>query len=342
MGHILLKNKFFFNHVLSTISVCFIVLILAGGAAFAQPSSETLKRVLEAQTSCGTFVRYDDQNIYLGFGQYQTFIWPRTQVPGKVRIVPLDGSPSRELATHDGAADIVTVNGHAFILTYSAIEEWDLATNTRVGEYATYETPDAFDFEQAPAAFARYGNTLIIAHGRLGVSFFDLGTKRITRQYHVLGFQLPLESMVTAVSIQGNLAYLAVDDFTLVPDGDPLPFQGVIMINMDTQAVVNELGGMTGAAQSILTDAKDVLIQFTGQLMWRFDRAALGGSKTPDPLKRIWVWPVDGHPAHGSFPAMDDKYIYTCYAFTPSSPSDNNGFYRFKPLALNRAQLLLK
>ncbi|MDR3608564.1 MAG: hypothetical protein P4M08_14470 [Oligoflexia bacterium] len=256
--------------------------------------------------------------------------------------MPLDGSPSRELATQDGAADIVTVNGHAFILTYSAIEEWDLSTSTRVGEYATYDTADAYDFEQAPAAFAKYGNTLIIAHGRLGVSYFDLGSKRITNQYHVLGFQLPLESMVTSVTIQGNLAYLGVDSFSLVPDGDPDPFEGVIIVNMDTQTVVSQFGGMTAGTQSILSDANDILIQFTGQLMWKFDRSSLRGTKTPDPVKRVWVWPVDGHPAHGSFPAMDDKYIYTCYAFTPSSPSDNNGFYRFKPLAINRAQLLLK
>jgi hypothetical protein len=309
---------------------------------WAQPNSETLKAVLEAQTSCDTFVRYDDQNIYLGFGQYQTFVWPRSAVPGKVRIVPLNGSAAHEIVTRDGAADIVTANGHAFILTYSAIEEWDLSTFTKVGEYATYDTAEPYDFEQAPAAFAKYGNTLIIAHGRLGVSFFDLEAKRITNQYRVLGFQFPLESMVTSVAIQGNLAYLGVDSFTLVPDGNPDPFEGVLVINMDTQQVVTQLGGMSAAAQSVLVDDQDLLVQFTGQVMWRFDRSSIQGTKTPDPVKRIWVWPVDGHPAHGSFPTMDSKYIYTCYAFAPSSPSDNNGFYRFHPLALNRAQLLLK
>lgn len=329
------------NWIIST-SLFLILLIgsfVIGPSAWAKPDPELIKSVLEKQKSCGTFVRYDDQNIYLGFGRYQTFEWPRKPVPGSVRIVPLDGSAERTIPTHDGATDLVSVNGHLFILTFSAIEEWDLAKSERLGEYSTYDTSSAFDYMQAPFAMAQYKGSLIITHGRLGLSFFDLKSRRITQQYNVLRSQLPLESTTNGVSFQGHLAYISVDSFTLVHDGDKPPFQGIIIVDLETQKVVSQLDGMDPGVTAILSDDKNVIVSFTGVPVWKYDRASLKGTQVPTPKVKIWQYPLEGHP-DGS-PAMDEKYIYTCFGHKPATPGDNNGFYRFWPEALNRSQLRL-
>lgn len=320
----------------------FVILYLfTSVTAFGAPNSELIKATLEAQPSCSNFVRFDDKNLYLGFGWYRNALEePRQPIAAKFRVAPFDGSAPFELATDDAAIDIVTDGSTAYILTYSSIEEWNLATRSRVAEYPTYAINGPLAYKQHAEAMARYKDKLIIAHGRLGVSIFNLKTKRVVNQFRLVQRQLPLESMATGVTIQGHLAYVAVDNFNVTRPGDGINiFRGIIVINMDAESVQSELGGMDPGADSILSDSNKVIVSFGGIPIWKYGIGSLQGNRIPEPETRIWRYPVNGHPI-GS-PAMDAKYYYTCFSKAPSHPGENHGYYRKVPVALDRRVLML-
>ncbi len=313
---------------------------LLGQQALAAPNSEQVKAVLEAQPYCQNFVRLDQNNAYLGFGPYLLGLpnSNRQPIPSFFRVAPLDGSAPYELRTDDSVIDIVTIGTAAFVLTHSSIEQWDLAERVRVSAYPTYVTGRTLEFKQHAEAMARYKDKLVIAHGRLGISFFDLHTKKITNQFRLVQRQSPLESQAVGITIQGNRAYVAMDNFTLAPKDEPnRTFRGIVVINLDTQTVISELGGMDPGVDSILSDSQNVIVSFKGQPVWKYGIESLKGSVLPEPEQRVWRFPIKGHPT-GS-PVMDDKYYYTCYSH--HEELNPNGTVRKRPRALDRRTLML-
>lgn len=310
-------------------------------AAYASPDSEAIKSILEAQPACQNFVRYDDINLYLGFGWYRkAFEEPRYPIPGQLRVAPLDGSAPFELATNDAAIDVVTDGQTAYVLTYSSIEEWDLGKRQRVAEYSTYAINGPLAYQEHARAMARYKDKLIIAHGRLGVSIFNIKTKRLVNQFRLLQKQLPWESMATAVTVQGNIAYVVMDNFSLTQPGDGVQiFRGLIKINMDGETVMSELAGMDPGADGVVSDGKKLIVSFGGIPIWKYSIDSLAGTGLPEPEKRVWRYPAKGNPVGA--PAMDSKYYYTCFDKAPDKPGENGGRYRKVPLALDRRVLIL-
>lgn len=311
--------------------------LLAQGA----PNSELVRATLEAQPNCGIVVRYDEKNLYQGFGSYRLGLEePRHPIPAKLRVAPLNGEASFELPTKDAAIDIITDGETAYILTFSSIEEWDLRSRERRAEYSTYAINGPLAYKEHSEGFARAGDTLIIAHGRLGVSFFNIKTKRLTNQYRLLRSQLPLESMATGVSVQGDLAFVVMDNFHVTKPGDGVKiFRGILIINMKTQQVVRELGGMDPGADAILTDSHKVIVSFGGIPIWKYGMSSLKTQTPLEPEYRLWKFPLKGHPT--GTPAMDEKYYYTCYLKAPSYPGENGGYYRNIPMVLDRRTLFL-
>jgi hypothetical protein len=315
-------------------------LLTAFSAAQAASNSETIKTVLEAQISCSNFVRYDSQNIYLGFGAYKLGVEePRSPIPGAISVAPLNGSPAFTLNTKDSAIDVVTSNNQAVVLTYTSIEEWNLNTRERTAEYPTYAIAGPLEYKQHAEAMALYNDKLIMAHGRLGVSIFNLKTKRLSNQFRLVRNQLPLESMATGVTVQGHFAYILMDNFSLVPAGQKQAFRGIIVIDLNSETVVAQLDGIDPGSDSILSDSKRVIISYGGIPIWKYDISALRGSQMPEPLIRIWRFPTQGHPTGAA--TMDDKYYYTCFSKAPAFPGDNGGVFRRVPMALDRRVLIL-
>lgn len=307
----------------------------------AAPSPELLKKTLEQVPTCGNFVRFDDQNIYLGFGYYSNGPeMPRVSAPAKVLVAPLNGSDRFELKTQDSAIDIVTEGTQAYVLTYSGIEDWDLKTKTRKAVHATHVN-SYFGDEEHPQAFARYNDKIIIAHGRLGVSFFDLNTKLYKNFYQLAQNQGNLESMATGVAISGQYAYVTLDSYTLVERGSKPPFRGIVVIDMETERVVSELSGLDPGADSVVADGSKVLVSFMGQSIWKYSTASLNAlsrvAVLPEPLKRMWKFPLDGRAVGAA--AVDSKYYYTCFSKMPG-PGEGSYFKRL-PVALDRRILML-
>jgi hypothetical protein len=309
---------------------------LLSSTVIAAPNSEQIKTVLEAQESCRNFVRYDDQNIYLGFGTYQqTFEEPRFPIPAKMAIAPLDGSAPFALYTNDAAIDYASYKGSSFILTHSSIEEWDLKTKTRVAEYATIPYTGIMSYKQHAESMGIYQNKLVIAHGRLGISFFNLDTKQVTNHFPLVSSQDPLESMATGITVLGKYAYVVMDNFSMVPAGEKPPFRGVIVVDLEKEAVVNELEGMDPGVDSVVADSKSLIVSYMGQPVWKYDMSQIKGSKMPKPKNRVWNWISKGHPTGAAI--IDDQYYYTCFhAYLEDDQQ------KLIPKALNRKVLMLE
>jgi hypothetical protein len=319
-------------------SIFLLGLMMFSFLAQAQPESDRIKSLLESQPSCGNFIRSDEQNIYLGYGWYKNGIEePRLPIPARITVVPQNGSENFDLQTNDAAIDLVTVGTSAFVLTYSSIEEWDLTSRQRIGEYQTYAFSGPMKYKQHAQAMARFGDKLYIAHGRLGISIFNVKTKRLVKQFRILDSQLPLESMATGITIQGNFAYIVVDNFTLVPSNQKPPFRGMIVMDLRSDSIVKQLDGMDPGVTSIASDSKSLIVSFGGNPIWKYDLKDISGVMMPEPVIRIWKFPMDGHPVGSGF--MDDKYYYSCYAFPP--PAGQGGFYKKRPFSLNRLQLMI-
>ena len=65
--------------------------------AFVSPAhaadSELVRSTLESSPYCENFVRFDDANLYLGFGKYRrAFEEPRAPIPGRIEVTPLGRS----------------------------------------------------------------------------------------------------------------------------------------------------------------------------------------------------------------------------------------------------------
>ena len=171
----------------------FMICLMFVATVWAAPDPALVKSVLEKQPACQNFIRFDGNNIYLGF---------RSADAGRLRVVPLNGSASIDLSLPEAPVDMALLGSHAFVLTPNSLLEVDLTTNQIVGTHATYQTSRSFLAKQQATGLALYKNTLIIAHGRLGVSFFDIASGQITRQYRLATSQGALESTATGVTVQ--------------------------------------------------------------------------------------------------------------------------------------------
>lgn len=312
---------------------------LMGASASAGVDSETVKQVLEAQPACMNSVRYDDNNLYLGFGPYRKmFEEPRFPIPSTIRVVPFSNpGKAYDLSTSDAAIDSVQVGSSLFVLTYSGLEEWDLDSRRQKTIHSTYLFNGVMAYKQHAQAFARYQDKLIIAHGRLGVSFFDLKTKQITRQFTLIAEQFPRESMATAVTLVGKYAYVLMDNFTLQSGGNQPAFRGLVIIDMDQEKVVSQLDGLDAGADAIVSDGKKLFISYAGDPVWTYSLSQFqfGSKSMPAPEHWTRVYPVGGHPI--GTPALDDKYYYTCFSKAP--PPGAGGPYKQVPMALERRVL---
>jgi hypothetical protein len=307
--------------------------VLVWTAAFslmtwAAPDSEVIKRTLLSAPSCGNFVRFDDANIYLGFGPYRTGLdEPRPAIPGEVDVLPLNGGPLVQLATLDSAVDSVGYGDDLFVLTYTGLEQWNLKTAARTAVYPTSLLRGPLLYKQHAEAMARFKDKLILAHGRLGVSFFNLRSKKITRQLPLVTQPAPRESMATGVTVQGQYAYVGLDNFTL---GDGA-FRGLVVIDMESETVVATLPGLDAGVDALASDAQTLIASFSGMPIWRYSLPSidLGASTLPEPAQRVWQFPEKGSPT--GRPAIDAKYYYTCY-WRPTS----HGQYSSQPAVLER------
>ena len=309
-------------------------LLATAAVASAAPAPEQIRAALEAQPSCQNFVRFDEQNVYLGFGPYRrAFEEPRSPIPGKVRVAPLDGGQAFEFATDDGAIDAQSDGSTLFVLTFSAIEEWNLATRQRAAKYETYLIPGPLKYKEHAQAMARAGDFLLIAHGRLGISAFSMSKRRIINQFRLIREQAPLESMATGIAVQDGRAYVTVDDFTQIHAKDGRhAYRGVVVLDVNSLArIPSQIPETDPGVDAVVADADGLILSYSGMPLWTYPLKTAGTSPS---FAQIWRFPTDGHPVGKA--AVDAKFYYTCFA---SPPSSGKGAMLKVPIAIDRAKM---
>lgn len=284
--------------------------------------SEKIRLAVNTETECDRLIKWDSEFVYFGFRQ-------GAGKSGRTRVISLKDSTVKDLVHNGSALDVQRRGSELYVLTPQSIEVWDLITSTRQGSYSTHLQQGDLGSYQTAMSFARFGNQLIIAHGRLGVSFWDMDRKKVTRAYPLIVQQRPLESMAMGVTIVGNYAYVALDNYTLV-SGKP-PFRGFVVVDMRTQNVVAELDGMDAGVDALSTDGAKIITSFMGIPIWRYSAQSLLGSQLPNPETRVWQFPEEGHPT--GLPSLDDTYYYTCFL-----RSTEQGFQKV-PRVLLRQQI---
>ncbi len=305
--------------------------------AQAKPDSEMLKKALESQATCKNFVDYDDDNIYLGFGEYRnSFDEVRLPIPSKLNVVSiLNPQMTHSLATLDAALQTLSIDNSLWVLTYSGLEEWDKTTWQRIATYPTQNIVSSLQIEQHARSFARYKDKIVIAHGRLGLTIFDLNQKSVISHIRLIQNNPNGESTATGIVIQGRYAIVVMDNFTVVKPPEAPAFRGFVIVDLETQTVASELDGMDPSASALVSDGKNLLVSFDGMPIWKYSIVKLFSNKLPSADKHIWKFPVDGHPI--GKPSLDEKYYFTCYSKMPG-PGEGP-YFKKVPMAIERLPL---
>lgn len=305
----------------------------------ASSRSEEIKTAVEYLSECGNFIRFDSDYVYTGFGTYWTSnVKPRQNKPSIMRFVPIDKLTEFQIETLDSVIDVVRKDSSTYVLTYSGIEEWDLKQFKRIGLYKTSLLSRPLIDEEHPKAFVLYKDKIIIAHGRLGFSFFDIKTKSISKMIPLNKSQLPLESVANGISISDRKAIAAIDSYSLVSDSEKPAFRGLVTLDLETETVVSALDGMEPGADSITSDNNVTIVSFYGQPLLKYSISSLSNnSKMPMPLKRFWKFPITGKQKGKA--SLDEKYYYTCFSRMPN-PGEGSYFINV-PMVFDRRVLML-
>lgn len=276
-------------------------------SAWAKADPDALRAVFQSVKSCDSFVRADDQYLLVG----------KSMISDSVQVLPIRTLAARfELPLAAPALDAVRSGDHLFVLTDKGLEEWDLASRSRVGIYATYEPGAPFAYMQAPTGLLLNGDEIFISHGRLGFSVFNIVTHQLVDQHRILMDQLPLESMAVGIAPAGpHLAVLAVDNFSMVSNGKPA-FRGFVFVDLPSHEVVGQVAGLDPGVESVNTVGDRVFVGFNPPI-WGFSLSAFlnGHSSASAPLWMRWSFPGQGY--FFGKPYVDEKYYYGCY-FDPS------------------------
>ena len=283
-------------------------------SSFANANVEQVKAALADVNNCRNFLKSDSENLFLGYGFYSNseggFHLPK---PTSLTIIPIANPENKkQIEITDSAIDMLFDGDQAYILTYTGLEQWDRKSWTRVATYPTYGFDTSFAFEEHATQMARYKDQLIISHGRLGFSVFDLNTKKIKLTMKLAQDRLPLESKVTGVAVVGDKAYFAVDSFTMVQDPNAeRPFQGMVVVNLVNYKVEEQLDGMEPGSDNLFAYDNKLIISFYGIPLMKYDVSKLTGKRMPGPTHRISIFPEMGRLL--GKPTLEGDYIYTCF-----------------------------
>lgn len=316
----------------------FAVWVLTTSISFAGPNSQAMKQAVEQLSSCGNFVRADQNYIYTGFGPYWTGSQSnRLPQPSVLRFIDFTTFKESQVLANDSVIDVLTHQNKTYVLTYSGIEEWDITTRQRVATYHSNSTDGRYGDEEHAQGFALYQDKLVIAHGRLGVSIFDLKLKRVTLTIPLIS-QGNLESVARGVAVSGQHAFIVLDSYTLVSPTQKPPFRGIVVIDLKTEKVIRQIKDLPPGLDSITADQTSLVLSFYGNPLWKYSIQSVLNAKNVQPASRVFKFPLQGTPKGKAL--MDDKYYYTCFSQMPG-PGEGT-YYKKTKLVMNRAQLMLK
>ena len=191
-----------------------------------------------------------------------------------------------------------------------------------------------FKYKETPSGFYLYQDKLIISHGRLGFSVFDITKRKVVSQQKFLPEQFPLESMAIGVAGFEHFAIFAVDNFTLSDPGTKTAFRGLLVVDLDTGAILRKIPGLDPGAESIQLMGNRVFVGFNPPI-WKYDLQTILSTNKAAPISVVSQLPENGMFVGKT--EYDEENVYGCY--NTLSPQTHQGIV--KPVGFSRKDLKL-
>lgn len=314
----------------------FLFIIMALPLASWAFTPDQIKETFMSQKSCSNYVRMADNKMVLGFGAYLEWgTFERVATPSPLTVIDMESHESKRVQTNDSSIDALAHNGQLILLTYEGIELRNLETLELIKVIPTHSENRTLSYKEHPTQMVKAGDKILIAHGRMGITVFDLNSMTVTNTIRLQEGQAPKESMATGIASWKNKIVVVMDSFTLTTPEDQVPaFRGLIVLNAETLAIESELNGMDPGTDSLMVHGDDLLVSFMGMPVWKYDLKKVNGKKLPRPVSVVTKFGLAGHPLrHG---LLDEKYLHTCFAKHPETPQDEM-VVRKIPVSIERA-----
>lgn len=292
---------------------------------FASTPPSLIRQKVEQLPACEGLLRVDSH-----------FVFTKSSAR-RLLASELNSNQVFELQTDHHIVDVHRFEDTLFVLTSQGLEAWNLDSRTRTSTHRTATVHGSFQARQNPTGLAAWGSQLVISHGRLGVSIFDIPRQLVVAEIPLTQQQLPLESMATGVTIQNGIAYVVMDNFHLVPPGRPTAFRGLVLIDIGSKQVLSELPGLDPGADAVTSDSSSLIVSFSGMALWQYELSSLRGPRLPEPVIRVSDYKVEERPTGKA--SLDDRFYYTC---AWKRDPEGSGFHTRHPLVLDRALLQLE
>lgn len=293
--------------------------------AAAVPAVQTPEKVFLSQTSCANAVAASD-------------VWVASAFRQTIEVTSVDSPEmTKRFVADDSVTDLLVEGETLYVLTRTTIEVWNLTTGTRVSSTLTSNDEQPADYQAVHAmGFAKEGNLLVIAHGRQGLTLFDLEQTKIVHQARLLEEQLPWESEMRDVTIVDGKAIFAVSNYHVIPHIGEGAFRGAIVYDLKTRKTLSIVKGLDPGVSS-LERSGDVLLFNYENFFWKVSAQDLITKERLRVQNRVFRFPMKGHPT-GKM-QIRPTTIMSCFLKAPE-PGQGRSYQRV-PVVLNRAELML-
>ena len=260
-----------------------------------------------SQKSCRNFVRLDEDQVLLGGEKGLT----RIDAAGQTQVYGSEGNPR----------DAVLVGSKIYALFPSSFVVLDRDSGRVLARYATqlYKAPDKLLPQEQARSLSRSGNRLLIAHGTLGVSVFDLIEQALVSTLDVnRGERLKGMAVDVDFDAAGKVAYVLVDNYQINPIKPSQEFRGILLYDLQNLRLVKRLLGLDPGATSFSIERDQMLISFGGMPFWKLQLPLGDQDQLADSAQLVWDFGREGH-SIGHF-ASDAEYVWTCHRESSRSP----------------------
>jgi len=280
-------------------------LLSSVGAGQTSPQTEAFLTL----PSCRNFVRHDDGRVLVGTNNGMNVI----ESDGSVHAFNLNEQP-RDALIYD--SEIIALAAYSIITI-------DQNQGKITGRFDTQSIKPVSNLlpQESPWAIGRVGHTLIIAHGTLGITLFDLRTRQLQNVIDINKGQ-KVKGMAQDVMTQNNDVYVLVDNYQMNPLKPSQEFRGLLKIDLNTRLIAARFSGLDPGATSASWFDETILISFGGMPVWKLQLPLTTTTPLANVAQLVTDFARKGHAVgHLSF---DDDFVWSCHRpglNTPNEPA---------------------
>lgn len=194
--------------------------------------------------------------------------------------------------------DLLIVDETLYVLRNDRIEEWDLTSGERRYETSTLPETSWIPSGGEARGMARWGDQIIIAHGRMGFSVYSMTDHKAVATELLLQDQQPLESEITGVVVDGNEAIFVASSYSLTGDRSKPAFRGFVLWDLSNHLEKHRTIGLDPGSRGLLLRNNLLVVDFGG-LYQTFDLKDVRQSNKVRIRRAEWKFPASVRPLAG-------------------------------------------